>query len=284
MPVYERGYRHWEPSGRAAAPPWWVIARRGILAPLRRRRFLFLLLLAWVPAIVKGTILYFSYQAGDLLKMLGGSWTDIDAAGFFAFIERQETFVMILLAIVGSPLVTLDRQENGHALYFARPLTLFDYVAGKGLIALFYVLIVTLAPVLLLAVYGYLVTAGATGMDMLLLTPLRATAFCLFAGASLSLVLLALSAAGRRTVFVVLGWLLLFVGTPAISRILTLFGGSWMRLLDFPAQYYHAGSVLFGAPGRLDYPPLVSWVLVLAWTAGAWLLLRQRIRPVEVVS
>ncbi len=284
MPVYERGYRHWEPSGRAPAAPWWVIARRGILSPLKRRPFLLLLLLAWVPAVVKGTILYFSVQSGDLLKLLGGTWADVDAAGFFAFIERQDSFVMILLAIVGSPLIARDRAENGHALYFARPLTLFDYVAGKGLIALFYILVVTLAPVLLLAIYGYLVTSGATGFDMLLLTPLRATVFCLLTGASLSLVLLALSAAGRRTVFVVLGWLLLFSGTQIIARILSLFGGPWMRVFDFRAQYFHAGSVLFGASPRLDYPPLISWLLILGWTIGAWVFLRRRIRPVEVVS
>ena len=30
MPVYERGYKHWQPSERKAVPPWWVIARRGI--------------------------------------------------------------------------------------------------------------------------------------------------------------------------------------------------------------------------------------------------------------
>ncbi len=163
MPVYERGYRHWEPSGRREAAPWWVIARRGILAPLRTRRFLALLLLAWVPAIVKGVILYFSFQAGDLMKLLGGSWASVDAPGFFAFLEKQRGFVLIVLAIIGTPLVARDRSENGLALYFARPLTLRDYVLGKLLIVLFYFLIVTLAPVLLLALFGYLVTSGATG-------------------------------------------------------------------------------------------------------------------------
>ena len=31
MPVYDRGYTHWEPSGRPSYPAWWVIARRGIV-------------------------------------------------------------------------------------------------------------------------------------------------------------------------------------------------------------------------------------------------------------
>ncbi len=284
MPVYERGYRHWEPSGRRAQPPWLVIARRGIAAPLRSRRFLLLLLLAWVPAVVKGGILYFVYKAGDLVKLLGGAWTSIEAPGFFNFLEKQQPFVVILLAIVGSGLIARDRREHGLALYFARPLRLVDYVAGKGLIILFYYAFVTLAPVCALSLYGYLVTAGAAGLEMLLLTPLRATIYCLAAGASLSLVLLALSTLATRTVFVVMGWLLLLVGSPPLSRLLALFGGPWLRLCDVPAQYQHAGSVLFDAKPPLAYPPAVSAGAVLLLTAAAVLLLRRRIRPVEVVA
>lgn len=284
MPVYERGYQHWQPSGRRAAPPWWVIARRGILEPLRSRRFLFLIVLAWIPAVVKGVMLYFSYRAGRLAELIGGSWTSVAAPGFFAYLQRQDGFVLIVSAIVGANLVVKDRRENGLALYFARPVRLRDYVAGKALIVLFHVLLVTLAPAVLLAVYGFLVTAGSPGLDLLLLTPLRSILFCTVMGVSLSLVLCAISSLGRRTVFVTVGWVLLFAGTQGISRLLALFGGPWLRMVDFPAQYYHAGSVIFGAEGVLDYPVGVSWLLVAAWTALAGLVLWRRIRPVEVVA
>ena len=33
MPVHERGYTHWNPSGARVDPPWLVIARRGLLPP-----------------------------------------------------------------------------------------------------------------------------------------------------------------------------------------------------------------------------------------------------------
>ncbi len=284
MPVYERGYRHWEPSGRRTAPPWWAIARRGIVEPLRSRRFLPLLLLAWVPAIVKGAILYFSYRAGRLADLLGGSWTSVAAPGFFNFLEKQRWIVLIVTAVVGAGLIARDRQENGLALYFARPVRLREYVAGKGLIILFYFFAVTLLPALALAVYGYLVTAGSTGLDLLILTPLRTLLFSALMGVSLSLVMLALSALGRRTVFVAMGWLLLFMGTEAVGKLLALFGGPWMKVVDFPGQYYNAGSALFGAKPPLGYPALVSWALVAGWTALACWLLARRIRPVEVVS
>jgi ABC-type transport system involved in multi-copper enzyme maturation permease subunit len=284
MPVYERGYKHWEPSGRRADPAWWVIARRGIAEPLRRRRFLILLVIAWVPAVVKGGILYFFYKAGRLAELFGGSWADIQAPGFHAFLEKQKYFVLILLAVVGTRLVARDREENGLALYFARPLTLVDYVAGKGAVILFYFFAVTLFPVYALSVYGYLVTAGGTGLDMLLLTPLRATVYCALSGASIALVLLALSSIGTRAVFITMAWVILWLGSDQIADILTLLGGDWLRIIDFPAQYSRAGAVLFGATPASGPSGWLSLVLVVAYTALAVAVLRRRIRPVEIVS
>jgi hypothetical protein len=286
VPVYEQGYRHWEPSGRRPAPPWWAIARRGIVTPLRSRRFLGLLVLAWAPALVKGVILYFSYKAGRIADVLGGTWTSVAPPGYFAFLSNwmQKVLVLIVLALIGSGLIARDRRENGLALYFARPVRLREYVLGKGLIVLFYFCAITLAPALVLAVYGYLAMAGAPGLDLLLLTPLRLIVFCAVMGGSLSLVMLALSSLGRRTVFVAVSWLLLFTGSEVTGRLLGLFGGPWMRVIDFPGQYYNAGSVLFGAKPPLGYSPAVSWLLIAAWTALACLLLARRIRPVEVVA
>jgi hypothetical protein len=81
-----------------------------------------------------------------------------------------------------------------------------------------------------------------------------------------------------------MSWLLLFAGSAQVAKILALFGGPWMKLLDFPAQYDHAGSLLFGAKAPLEYPRLISCLLIAGYTAGAWVVLRRRIRPVEVVS
>jgi ABC-type transport system involved in multi-copper enzyme maturation permease subunit len=284
MPVYERGYKHWERSERRASPPWWVIARRGIAEPLKRRGFLLLIVLSWSPAVIKGGILYFKYKFGQLADLAGGDWTAIDAGGIYSFLKWQKYFVLILLAIVGTRLIAKDRLENGLALYFARPLTLKDYVAGKMLIILFYFFMVTLFPLYALSLFGYLVTSGQAGLDMLLLTPLRATVFCGLAGASMSLILLALSAMGLRAVFITVGWVLLYLGSEQIANILVLIKGGWMRVIDFPAQYFQAGAFLFGARTDPDFSPWVSALLLAAYTAAACWVLRRRIRPVEVVS
>lgn len=283
MPVYERGYRPWEHSGHRARAPWWTIARRGIAEPLKSRRLLFLLAVAWVPAIVKGGILYFTFQMGELSRLIGGKWTDIGPRGFLAFLGWQSPFVLILLAIIGSGLISRDRRENGLALYLSRPLGVRDYVLGKGAVIMFYYFAVTLLPVWALCLFGYLVTSGATGMQMLLLIPLQALVYCVVTGAGFTLVLLALSSIGQRTVFVALWWVLLYAGTDGLAEIMSLFSPG-LQILNFPGQFLNAGIVFFGGEPLCEVPPAASLLVVLAYAAlGAWVL-RRRIKPVEVVA
>jgi len=250
MPVYDRGYTHWEPSAGRAWPAWWVIAKRGIAQPLKRRWLLVLLLLGFVPAIVKGGIIYFKLKAGDIADLLGGGWSSIEPEGFLTFIEGQRFFVFVFLAIVGAGLVANDRRDNGLSLYFSRPL---------------------IAP-------------EATGMELLLLTPLRATVYCLLTGGSLSLVLLAFSSMGTRTIFVMVWWTIMVSGTETIGAIAEGLGKGSLQAVNFLGNYHNAGSLLFSSSPRLDVNPWVSLLIVVAWTAAAVLVLRNRIRPVEVVS
>lgn len=286
MPVYERGYTHWEPSGRRARPAWLVIARRGVLEPLRRRWLFLLILAAWVPAIFKGGIIYGKLKAGNILDLMGGGWTSIEPEGFLRFIENQRFFVFVLLAITGAGLVATDRRENGLSLYFSRPLGLLDYIGGKALTVVVFYCLVTLLPVCALCVFSYLIAPDATGAELLVGTPLRALLYCLLAGGSTSLVLLAFSSLGTRSIFVMVWWTLLVTGTDAIGGIAEgLLHKGGVQAVNFLGQYHNAGSLLFGSPRRLEgVSPWVSLGVILAWTALALWVLRRRIRPVEVVS
>ncbi len=284
MPVYDRGYTHWEPSPRQARPAWWIIAKRGITEPLKKRWLLVLLLAAWVPAIVKAVTIYLKLKAGNLADLLGGGWASIDPGGFLAFMEGQRFFVFVLLAIVGAGLVATDRRDNGLSLYFSRPLGLKAYIGGKSAIIMFFYFMVTLFPVYALCVFAYLIAPEATGLDLLLLTPLRATAYCLLAGASISLVLLAFSSLGKRSIFVMVWWAIMVMGTETIGAIAEGLGENSVQVANFLGQYHNAGSLLFSTPARLEVDPWVSLATLLLWTAGAIWILRRQIRPVEVVS
>ena len=284
MPVYDRGYTHWEPSGNRSWPGWWVIAKRGIAEPIKRRWLLILLLVGFIPAIVKGGIIYVKLKAGDVADLLAGSWTSIDPEGFLTFIEGQGFFVFVFLAIVGSGLVATDRRDNGLSLYFSRPLGLNSYVGGKALIVIFYYCLVTLFPVYALCLFAYFIAPDAVGMEMLLVIPLRATVYCLLTGTSLSLVLLAMSSLGTRSIFVMVWWAILVTGTATIGAAAGhLFSGAF-EATNFIGNYHNAGALVFSCPARLDVSPWVSLLIVILWTAAAVWVLRTRIRPVEVVS
>jgi hypothetical protein len=284
MPVYDRGYTHWEPSAGRAWPAWWVIAKRGIAEPLRKRWLLLLMLLGFVPAIVKGGIIYFKLKAGEIADLLSGGWTSIEPEGFLSFIEGQRFFVFVFLAIVGAGLVATDRRDNGLSLYFSRPLGLNSYIGGKALIVIFYYCLITLFPVYALCIFAYLIAPEATGMDLLLLTPLRATVYCLLTGGSISLVLLAFSSMGTRSIFVMVWWTIMVSGTETIGAIAEGLGKDSLQAVNFLGNYHNAGSLIFSSPARLDVSPWISLLIVTAWTGLAILVLRRRIRPVEVVS
>ena len=210
-----------------------------------------LLLLAWIPAIVKGGIIYVKLKAGDLADLLGGGWTSIEPEGFLAFIEGQRFFVFVVLAIVGAGLIATDRRDNGLSLYFSRPLGLKSYIGGKALIVLFYYCLVTLFPVYALCLFAYLIAPDATGLELLLLTPLRATVYCLLTGASISLVLLAFSLPGQPAPSSSWSggpsW---SSGTETIGAIAEGLGKGSLQAVNFLGNYHNAGVAALRRPGR----------------------------------
>ena len=284
MPVYDRGYTNWDPPNERTWPAWWVIAKRGIAEPLKRRWLLMLVILAWGPAFGKGVAIYFKLKAGDIADLLGGDWVSIDPAGFLSFLETQRFFVFAILAIIGAGLIATDRRDNGLSLYFSRPLGLKDYVGGKAAIILFYYFMVTLFPALALCLYSYLIAPDANSMDLLLFTPLRILIFCTATGLSISLVLLAFSSLGTRSIFVMVWWTIMVMGTEVISAFADVFNKGGIQVVNFLGQYHNAGSLVFGSAARLDVSPWLSLVVALGWTAAAIAVLRWRIKPVEVVS
>ncbi len=284
MPVYDRGYTHWEPSAEKAWPSWWVIAKRGISEPLKSRWLLVLIIGSWIPAVVKAVMIYFKLKAGDLLDVLAGGWSSIDAAGFLSFLEGQRFPVFALLAIVGAGLIAADRRDNGLSLYFSRPLGLKSYVGGKGLIIMFYYFLVTLFPTYALCLFSYLIAPEAGAIDLLLVIPLRATVFCLLTGMSLSLVLLAFSSLGKRSIFVMVWWTILITGTETLQLIAKGLGSNNLEVINFLGNYHNAGAFIFSADPRMGVSGWASFAVVLLCTGAAMLVLYRRIRPVEVVS
>lgn len=126
------------------------------------KRKLPLILLSGPPlitTIVMCSMVYFKF----IVSALGGESSGQGALGMQMaqqlletrslieqFVYTMGVFVLLIIAWFGSGLIAEDRRHNAHLMYFARPLTKFDYFLGKFGVTLFFGLLVTLLPFLLI--------------------------------------------------------------------------------------------------------------------------------------
>src|ERR671918_141136 len=144
MPIHDQGYRryggHRQPQGRI----WWVIARSGIMSVLRQRKFLGLLLFAWSPFIVRAVQLYVSanFQQASFLSATHETFRE--------FLDQQAIFVFFVTIFVGAGLIANDRRANALQIYLSKPLARTEYIVGKLVTLLVFLVGVTWAPAMLL--------------------------------------------------------------------------------------------------------------------------------------
>src|SRR5207253_10053586 len=144
MPIHDQGYRRYagirEPKGRR----WWVIARAGLQERLRERRFLGLLLLSWGPFLVRAVQLYVSSSYPQ------ASFLAPTAQTFREFLNQQSIFIFFVTIYVGAGLIANDRRANALQIYLSKPLTRVEYVTGKLITLLVFLVGVTWLPAMLL--------------------------------------------------------------------------------------------------------------------------------------
>ena len=93
---------------------------------LRSRLFLGLLLLAWVPFLVRASSVYPSTNFPQVAFLAPTAQT------FREFLEQQNPFVFFVTIYVGAGLIANDRRANALQIYLSKPLTRVEYVAGKA--------------------------------------------------------------------------------------------------------------------------------------------------------
>ena len=97
MPIHDQSYRHFEgpkaPPGRA----WLVIAKAGILNMIRKRLFLGLLIVSWVPFLFRAGQIYFSTNFPQMAMLAATAET------FREYLEQQNPFVFFMTIYIGAP-------------------------------------------------------------------------------------------------------------------------------------------------------------------------------------
>jgi ABC-type transport system involved in multi-copper enzyme maturation permease subunit len=287
--VRERGYEHW--AGRLSERrfPWWPIARTGVRLAFRKKGFKFAFAGAFVPSFVALGGLYVSERLEDFKAIVQSNRAllKIDPAYFAAFFTNGSFLFMIVLVLAfgAAGLVAEDLRHSALQLYFARPISKKDYIAGKLAVVAFFVLMLTALPGLLLVVFKLIFAGSFAFLARYPLLPLAllgyAAVLTLFFGGYVLL----LSASSRNTRYVIV----LLFGSFYFSGILAeivrgIFRTPYAQLLSLPADIRQVGSALLGA--RLPYavPPLLSFLVLAGVCALAAIVLLRKVRGVEVIK
>ena len=285
MPIHRERYRRREDGpglvdwrGRA----WVVIALNGLRTLVRRRTFLFLMILAWIPAIVRAVQIY---AAANVPSVAQTGFFAITAQTFRDFLNQQEPFVFFITVYAGSGLIADDLRARALQLYLSRPVTRTQYIAGKAAILMAALASVTLLPAMLLLI---LVPIFAGNMRFLTenfyLIP-AVTAYALIHITLSAFMILALSSLSRSRWFVAVMYAGLAFFTQALFGVIgAAVDGSMFSWVSIFSNLNQVGDVLFRMTPRYDTPPIVSAAVIAAIIGASAYVLSRRIRAVEVVT
>jgi ABC-type transport system involved in multi-copper enzyme maturation permease subunit len=292
VPILQQGYRRRAERGAERRFRGAPIARLTVQQILVRRMLIALLAVALAPLVIGVFVLF-------LLSRVPDFWSALPNLHvlFGYFVRAQTVFALVLTVWAGTGLLADDFRTGAFLVYFARPITRGDYVAGKLGVLLVLTFAVTAGPSLALWLAA---AAFGTPVDPTLRGPLQTATEHLPGGVSLPLAILAQSLAASL-VLSVLG-----LAAGAAARNATLGGAlliGFLVVTDAGAAFAPAGArlplelltvrrhllslehVLFGASPD---PDLLPWAAALAClaaiVAGALALVWRRLQAVEVVA
>jgi ABC-2 type transport system permease protein len=279
MPIHDQGYRRFLGRRIGRGNAWLVIASTAIRTMLRKRLFLALLLGAWLPFIARAIQVYASTNFPQIAFLAP------TASTFREFLEQQAWAVFFVTIYVGAGLIANDRRANALQIYLSKPLTRFEYVAGKATALIVFLLFITWLPAMLLLV----VQIAFYGSFSFLLSNLHLLpAITLYAFVEVTMVsmcILALSSLSTNSRFVGILYTALIFFSDALYGVMRAVTGStsvsWIAFGNNLAQF---GDFIFRVPLRYDTPWAVSLVVVLALIGVSALILERRIRGVEIVA
>src|SRR6266513_3871326 len=196
MPIHDQGYRRYGGDRTRTGTGWAVIARAGVRTFFARRAFLGLLLLSWLPFVVRGVQIY---AAANLPQ---ARFLALTGETFRQFLDQQQIFVFFITVYVGAGLIANDRRANALQIYLSKPLTRSDYVFGKLAILVTCLLMVTWVPAMVLLILQAAFAGNFTFLrDHVYLVP-AITVFSALQVVSVSAAMLALSSLSKSSRYV----------------------------------------------------------------------------------
>jgi ABC-type transport system involved in multi-copper enzyme maturation permease subunit len=279
VPIHDQSYRRYGGERRPQDRAWTVIASSGIRTMLAKRKFLGLLLVAWLPFIVRAVQMYIAANFPQASMLAPTPET------FRQFLEQQGLFTFFITIFTGAGLIANDLRANALQIYLSKPLGRFEYIAGKFAVLAFFLLLVTWVPATLLLIIQIVFAGNLAFLKanlfllpaILVATGIETIVLCM--------VMLALSSLSKSARFVGIMYAGMLFFTHALYGVVyvvtrnTKF--SWMSL---QGNLQHLGDLVFRVEPRYDTPAWITAAALAVIVGGAAYVLERRVRGVEVVT
>jgi ABC-type transport system involved in multi-copper enzyme maturation permease subunit len=306
MPVYERGYRHFEGERSVRLLRFAPITGNGFRLAVRSKLFLFLVIIPSQISFVVGAVIVYVFfqQAPALLQQSGArSWqafmmlseaqSQIGPRLYWVLLTVQTNFwIPVVGAMLAGRLIAADAQSNALEVYFSRPITRFDYSLGKFLTAFGFLLYVTLVPPVGVWAVACLLAPDISYFKATLSMGAGIALNALLVSSVSAVLLLGLSSASKKPRFASALWVGALIFSHVASQIL-------LEAIRLPACYlvsvFHnfqrIGYSLVSddlaahvARRGVDLPPIEASIAVLgALVVLSLFLFVRRLRAVEIV-
>jgi len=279
MPIHDQGYRRYAGERMARDRRWLVIARAGIVERLRERRFLALMLMAWLLFLVRAVQLYVG------TTFVRASFFAPSDETFHSFLNQQRLFVFFITIYAGAGLIASDRHANALQLYLSKPIARHDYIAGKLATLATFLIAVTWVPAMTLLALQVLFSGSLEFVSSHPRLVPAITITSLLQVAIASMTMLALSSLSRSRRFAAMLYALVAIFAGAVERVLqTATGAAGWVLLSPQDTLVVVTDALFGIDRETEIPVAVALMAIVALLGICVVVLERRVRAVDVVA
>ena len=292
MPIYDQTYKPWESRYRVRGR-WLAVAAQEVrvarTSPIYRRLFLLSLLPFLICLFIMVVTDLMTTNPSALLREVVHrvQYTNIDARFFRIYLMMTVPFVYVFCVFVGGGSICNDYRNNLLEVYFAKPLTRFEYFFGKLAGVCYVPLGLTVGGSLLLFVL-HLVMAPMSAREFLsenLWVAGKCIAFSFFVVVPSALLVMACSALSRST-----GWAsvivcaLIFLNSAGAGIVAFTLRERDYICLAYVRSVLHMADLMFHSFTRIEvtWKPIALGFAVLSLVCTV--VIMRRIRSVDLAS
>ncbi len=262
---------------------WATIGWNGVRTAWSFWRTKLTLLAIWlVPVTFVFVVIAEAALAGDVLSSEAGISLDVGVA---RFLQIQFFAVGILFIARGCNLVADDMRHKTVQLYFSKPISRFDYAAGKVITLMFMALVGVIVPSALVAAMRtafYIQTDIATDLAIIHLQALVLLTLVSLMATSLVLGISSLTDRAGYAVLIWLGVLLVPMIIPLLVTV-TTDGSEWASMLSLTGIIGLASDAWLGSDSG-DVPRWLPFVAIFALIGAGLGALHHRLSRLEGIT